>query len=166
MRHARIRRIEQSWIVRNTMTEYPMDIPADQVVRWLKEEMKNGKKAWQIRASREYVHDPKADLETFGLSPEADVASIITVGTLQAELPDAHGAWRLRIRVEDAIGPHTPDEEPVPEGPEEIDLDAFNAEFVVSDRGTAFVTLEAETEAGKRQFDRLYGALIRNRHPG
>jgi len=148
------------------MTQYPLDIAAEQVVRWLMQETRDAGRQWRIHATREYVRDEDADLATFGLSSEADVASLITVGALEAELPGEHPVWRLRIRVEDVVGPHIPDDESVPEGPEEIDLETFEADFVLPDRGTAYVNIEAETEDGIRHFNRLYGQLIRDQHRG
>ena len=146
------------------MTQYPLDVAAEQVVRWLMQEITDTGREWRIRATREYVRDGDADLATFGLSSEADVASLITVGALEAELPGEHPAWRLRIRMEDVVGPHTPEDESVPDGAEEIDLETFEADFVLPDRGTAYVNVEAETEDGLRHFNRLYGQLIRDRH--
>lgn len=148
------------------MTQYPLDIAAEQVVRWLIQETKDAGRQWRIYATREYVRDADTDLTAFGLSTEADVASLITVGALEAELPGEHPAWRLRIRVEDMVGPHTPEDESVPEGPEEIDLETFEVDFVLPDRGTAYVNVEAESEDGVRHFNRLYGQLIRDQHRG
>jgi len=148
------------------MTQYPLDAAADQVVHWLIEEMKDGRRAWQVRATRTYIQDPEANLESFGLSPEADVASLIAVGSLEADLLGEHPAWCLRLRVEDVVGPHTPEDESVPDAPEEIDLETFEAEFILPDRGTAYVSVDAETEEGKRQFDLLYAEMIRDRHRG
>ena len=142
------------------MIQYSLEIAADQVFRWLNEDAKRGKRAWNVRATREYVVDRDAKLATFGVESEADVASLVTVGVLEAEISGEQPAWSLTIRVEDVVGPHTPEDESVPEGPEEIDLETFEAEFILPDRGTAYVSLEAESEASKRHFDRFYGQLI------
>lgn len=148
------------------MTQYPLDAAVDQVVHWLMEEMKDGARAWQVHAIREYIQDPEADLASFGLSSEADVASLITVGSLKAELPGERPAWCLRIRAEDVVGPHTPEDDSVPEGAEEIDLETFETDFILHYRGTAYVSVDSDTEEGKQRFDRLYGELIRDRHRG
>lgn len=76
----------------------------------------------------------------------------------------AQNGWLLQVRVEDVVGPHAPEDESVPDIPEEIDLDDFSAEFIAPDRGTIYVTVDAETPEAKRRFDRMFADLIRDRH--
>jgi hypothetical protein len=70
----------------------------------------------------------------------------------------------LRIRVEDDIGPRVPEDEPVSEEEEEIDLGAFYEEFIKGNRGTAEATAEVDSAADKASIDRLLGAMIRDIH--
>ena len=49
---------------------------------------------------------------------------------------------------------------------EESDLETFETDFILPDRGTAYVSVDSEMEEGKQRFDRLYGELIRDRHRG
>ena len=146
------------------MTEYGLDVTGDQIVHWLKSELAAGRRSLDIRATCEYVTAPVADMEAFGLSDEADVASLVTVGLLEVRPTGESDGWLLRVRVEDVVGPHTPEDESVPDIPEEIDLEDFSSDFIVPDRGTIYVTVSAETPEAKRRFDRLFADLIRDRH--
>ena len=149
------------------MPEYELDVTADQIVHWLKDDLAAGRKQpLEIRATREYISEPVANLEEAGLSEDAEVASLTTVGILEAKLFGVEDSWVLRVRVEDVVGPHVPEDESVPDLPEEIELDVFDAEFVAPDRGTAYVSLFAETPKAKRAFDRVYAELISDRHSG
>lgn len=146
------------------MTEYELDVAGDQIVHWLKSELAAGRRPVEIRATREYTTEPVTDMEAFGLSDEADVASLVTIGLLEVRPTGEHNGWLLRVRVEDVVGPHTPEDESVPDVPEEIDLDDFEADFVTPDRGTTYVSVGAETPKAKRHFDRMFADLIRDRH--
>jgi len=146
------------------MTQYELDTAAEQIVQWLKSEIAAGKRQFEIRATREYFTEPVKDREENGLDEEMDAASLMTIGILEAWPTGMKDGWRLQVRVEDIVGPHTPEEESVPTGAEEIDLDDFDADFIATDRGTAFVSVEAETPEAKRHFDRVFADLLRDRH--
>lgn len=70
----------------------------------------------------------------------------------------------MRIRVEDDIGPRLPEDEPVPDGEEEIDLSTFYQEFIETGRGVAEVSLEAESPAAKGEATRVLDAILTDRH--
>jgi hypothetical protein len=147
------------------MTEYGLDVTADQIVHWLKDDLAAGRRQpLEIRATREYISEPVANLEEAGLSEDAEVDSLTTVGILEAKLFGVEDSWVLRVRVEDEVGLHVPEDESVPDFPEEIDLDTFDADFVAPDRGTAYVTLYADTPQAKKAFDRVFAELIVDRH--
>jgi hypothetical protein len=149
------------------MTEYGLDVTADQVMHWLKDNLAaGGKRMLEVRATREYVSDPEAKIEEAGLSEDTEVASLTTVGTLEAKPSGVMGGWVLRMRVEDEVGPHLPEDESVRDLPEEIDLDAFDTDFVAPDRGTAYIAVYAETQEAKKAFDRVFNDLITDRHSG
>jgi len=147
------------------MAEYPLDVTVDQIVHWLKDEFRAGsERTVDVRATREYVSEPVANLDEAGLSEDTDVSSMTTVGVLEVT-PSGDGArWLLQARVEDVVGPHVPEDESVPDIPEEIDLEAFDREFVAPDRGTAYVTLYAETPKTKKAFDEIFVDIITDRH--
>ena len=70
----------------------------------------------------------------------------------------------LRLRVEDAIGSHLPDDGSAPDGPEEIGLDQFERCFLATDDLEATVTLETGTLADGRGFDRVLARILTDRH--
>ena len=147
------------------MAEYGLDIDPYQVVHWLGEEQKaGGGDRFDVRAMREYSAEPLADPAQAGLDDDQDVTSLTTIGTLEVRPAGGGARWTLRVRIEDVVGAHLPDDESVPEDAEEIDLDAFEADFIAPDSGTVFVSLEAETPQAKQDFDRLLSRMLADRH--
>lgn len=147
-----------------TMAVYDLSIPADQLLYWLRHEPDRRLNQLAISATREYEYEPLADPERAGLNEDAEVAAAATIGVLEIRPLGSVDPWVLRVRVEDVVGPHTPEERSVPAGAEEIDLDDFERQFIVPKRGIATVTARADTVPAKRDFDRFFADLIRNRH--
>ena len=148
------------------MAEYELDIAADQIVHWLRDEAASKSPRVEIAATREYTADPIESFEAAGVSADTDVASLVTVGILEVKPAGGKGGWVLQVRVEDVVGPHVPEDESVSDIREDIDFDGFYDDFVAPDRGTVSVTVAAETPAAKRRFDRIFADLIRDRHRG
>ena len=147
------------------MAEYGLDIDAYQILHWLRDEQAAGRGGgFDIRAMREYSSEPLADPAEAGLDEDQDAASLTTIGTLEVRPVGSSQRWTLRVRVEDQIGSHLPDDESVPEDAEEIDLDAFEADFIALDNGTIYVSLDAETPEAKQAFDRLLPEMLTDRH--
>ena len=117
------------------METYPVDLEASQIVRWLIEEQRRGTLQLNVTATRSYVVEAleKADLDQIGEEGE-DLNDILAIGTLEVSPPAAKNGWVLRIRVEDRIGPRLPEDEDAPEGEEELDLQTFEADFIVPER--------------------------------
>ena len=149
------------------MTEFPLDLHAGQIVRWLMDDLSAGRKTkLEVHTTREYATDPVAYPEEVGVGEDEEVAALTTIGLLEVRPLDAVYAWILCVRVEDMVGSHLPEDESVPEGAEEIDLEAFYRDFIVPGTGTAFVSVSAETAQGKLAFDRLHSEILANRHGG
>lgn len=146
------------------MIQYPVDIAADQVVRWLLAEQRAGRLAFEVQATRRYVSE--AVTTGLGEDQRPDLGEVVAVGVLEISPLSTAAGWLLRIRMEDPLGPRLPDDEPAPEGEEEIDLDTFQAEFVAPGRALEDVTLEANTPQAKARFTRLLNQLLRDRHAG
>jgi hypothetical protein len=68
--------------------------------------------------------------------------------------------------MEDPLGPPLPEDEPVPDTKEEIDLESFEAEFIAPGRATEEVSLITETPEAAVRFKSLFDALLRDRHLG
>lgn len=151
------------------METYPIDLAPEQVVRWLLDEDRQHAFDILVNATRSYR---PGELRG-GLSGSLDdaerdeLSEICEVGHLEIRPRREPHRWALRVRIEDDIGSRLPDDEPVPEGEEEIDLAAFYEEFVASDRGVADVSVEAENAAAKANLNKLLDAILTDRHdPG
>lgn len=152
------------------MPDYEIDIAGDQIVHWLKEELKAERPRVRFRATREFLADEDPDLEleyqSAGLGSDEDTSSLMTVGVLEITPTDSADGWTLSVSIEDVVGPHVPEDDSVSAYPEEIDLDDFQQQFANSDSGTETVTLSANTDEAKRHFDGLFVDLVRDRHKG
>jgi hypothetical protein len=151
---------------RAKVPSYAIDIAAEQVVRWLLDEQRSGRLPVEVRTSRRYVSEPLERPESVGLGDEdqADLGDVVAVGILELSPPPGKNGWMLSIRMEDPLGPRTPDDEPVPEGEEEIDLETFQADFIAPGRATEDVTLDAGTKRARAHFEALFADLLLDRH--
>ncbi len=52
------------------ITSYELDIPPDQIVRWIREELAKRHSAFTIYATREYTIDEDVDLQKAELGPD------------------------------------------------------------------------------------------------
>jgi hypothetical protein len=147
------------------METYSVDLEASQIVRWLIEEQRRGTLQLNVTATRTYVVEAleKADLDQIGEEGE-DLNDILAIGTLEVGPPAGKNGWVLRVRIEDRIGPRLSDDEDAPEGGEELDLQTFEADFIVPQRGAAEVLLEAEDAQAKARFTRVFNHMLRNEH--
>jgi hypothetical protein len=144
--------------------EREIDLAPRHLVDWLRAELaRSGPRRFEVRATREFLAED-GPLLVDGLDPEDDVGVTTTVGTLEVAPANGLGRWVLRLRVEDAIGSHLPDDGSVPDGPEEIGLDEFAARFLANDDADASVTLEAGTPADGNGFDRVLAGILADRH--
>ena len=148
------------------VTEYEIDTAADQIMHWVLDELEAGTQPLEVRATREYSAETEVDLEEAGVSEDAELASLATIGILEVSPIGEPDSWLLRVRVEDIVGPHTPEEDSVSGAPEEIDLEDFIDQFIAPDRGAIYITVDAPTPEAKRHFDRLFANLVRDRHAG
>lgn len=145
------------------MAEYALDLDAGQIVHWLKgEAAARRRRKLDLRATREYSAEPVPGDPENGDEPE--VATLTTTGILEVQPVDVEHPWMLRIRVDDVVGSHLPEDESVPEDAEEIGLDDFYEDFIVPDTGTIYVSLVAETPEGKHAFDRILPEIVTDRH--
>jgi hypothetical protein len=144
----------------------PVDIEAKQIVRWLLDEERSKAFDLLVSATRSYEREELAPGEEgqLGEAEKDELSEINEVGLLEVMPRKEPGRWTLRIRVTDDIGPRLPDDEPVPDEDEEIDLATFNEEFVVADRGFIEVSAEAQDRAASAELTRLVEAMLTDRH--
>ena len=147
--------------------EREIDLTPRHLVDWLRDDLaRPGPRRLEVRASREFVaEDGPAIAED--LDAEDEVLVVTTVGLLEVT-PAAGGsrAWVLRLRVEDPIGSHLPEDGSVPDGPEAMSLDEFEGCFLANEDADATVTLEVAAAADGRSFDRVLARILADRHGG
>lgn len=148
------------------METVSLDIAPQQVVRWLQDEKRAGRLPVEIRATRSYVpQDPGVRIDDIGGDAADPLEEITAVGMLEVTPRESRDGWSLSIRVEDDAGARLPEDEPVPEGEEEIDLGTFSAEFMTGDRGTAFVSVDVADSASLARFQELFESVLKDIHP-
>ncbi len=148
------------------METYPLDIAAGQVVKWLMDDAHEGGQGLRVSATRTYLKEEIQGPGEQGLGEEEreDLTEVTAVGQLEVEPAHSADGWCLRVRIEDALCARTPEDVSVSGEPEEIELSIFHKEFIVPDQGTAFVTVDAETEQAWSAFQPLLHEMERDRH--
>ena len=146
------------------MLEYDPEISADQIFHWLKEELASGRQRITCRATCKYVADELNGEHVEEVNEDTGVHSMSTMATLEISPASAADGWMLKVFAEDVVGPHVPEDSSVPGGPEEIELDDFFTKFIAPDSGAVFVSVSAESEAAKAQFDSLLSEMTEDRH--
>lgn len=139
--------------------EREIDLSARHLMDWLR----RGHPGLRVRATREYVWDG-APVAAAGLDVEDELEVATTVGLLEVQ-PDLGERWVLRLRIENPLACHLPDDGPVPEEPEEIGLDEFEACFLEDGAPDAAVTVEADRHPEARAFDKVLAAILASRQP-
>jgi len=147
------------------MEPYPVDVEAKQILRWLMREERRKAFDLIVRATRSYQANELAreDLRLGDFEPE-ELSEISEVGLLEVLPRREPRRWILRIRVEDDIGPHLPEDEPAALDEEEIDLATFYDEFFAADRGLAEASAEVDGPHAKAALSRVLGAILTDRH--
>ena len=113
--------------------EHEIDLTPRHLIEWLRADLARGAGTrLMVRATREFQADP-APLAGTGLDAEDEIAALTTVGLLEVTPRDGAGRWMLRLRVEDPLGSHLPEEGSVPDGPEEIGLEDVTKALVAVD---------------------------------
>lgn len=145
---------------------YPVDIAPEQVVRWLMDEDRVHAFDLLVTATRSYQLGEMSGGRSARIDEEMrdEVSELAEVGLLEVMPRQKPHLWTLRVRVEDDLGPRLPEDEPVPDTDEEIDLPTFYEEFIKADRGLAEVSVEAESPAAKAQATRVLDAILTDRH--
>lgn len=148
--------------------EREIDVSARHLIDWLRADPAG----LTVRATREYLWDdaPVAgDLdEAAGLDSDDEIEVATTVGLVEirpAIRPESGSGWVLRVRVENPLACHLPEDGSVPDEPEEIDLDEFEACFLDGESEDAAVTVEADHHPDARAFDKVLAAILASRRP-
>ncbi|MFT3973761.1 MAG: hypothetical protein QM699_10035 [Amaricoccus sp.] len=137
--------------------EREIDLSARHLMDWLR----SAPPGIEARATREFLCEG-APVATAGVDAEDELEVATTVGLVEVRpLREAGEAWVLRLRVENPLACHLPDDGSVPDDPEEIGLDEFEACFLEDEAGDAAVTVEADRAACARAFDEVLAGILR-----
>ena len=148
------------------MESIAVDLPPEQIVRWLLDEDRRDAFDLLVNATRSYRIGELSSEERGSLDDgEADdLSETCEVGLLEIRPRHEPHRWVLRVRIADDIGPRVSEDEPVSGEEEEIDLGAFYEEFLKGNRGTAEATAEVDSAANKASIGRLLSAMLRDTH--
>jgi hypothetical protein len=148
------------------MEFFAVDLAPNQVVHGLLDEGRLHAFDLLVSATRSYQVNVLSPEDRAGLNEDEkeDLSEVSEVGILEVRPRDNPHRWTLRVRVADDIGPRVPEDEPVPEGEEDIDLPTFYQEFIRDNRGIAEVSAEVEGPAAKGSLNRILTAMLTDRH--
>jgi hypothetical protein len=150
------------------METYPVDIDAEQVVRWVKAEYDAAEPAFRItvRRSSEVQEIPVRRELHLGDVEREDLSEVETIATLEIAPLHASEGWLLSVVVEDEVGSRVFEGEMGAAGERQIDFGAFYNEFIRPGRGSANVIAEVENSAAAARLSDLVNAIEENRHSG
>lgn len=151
------------------METYPVDIDAEQVVRWVKAEYDAAPPAFRItvRRSREVEEIPLRGELHLGDVEREDLSEVATIATLEIAPLHASEGWLLSVVVEDEVGSRVSEGDTSAAGERQIDFGTFYNEFIRPGRGSANVIAEVENSAAEAHLSGLLSAIEENRHsPG
>ena len=140
------------------MQPYPIDLEPSQFMLWLLDPNNVEQFDLYLRATRTY--EPRAVSGSTGLdvSDRDDLHEIVEIGLLEVVPRKRPELWIIRLRVEDDAGSRLPDDEPVPEGEEDIDLQTFYDEFFRNERGISELGAEVESAAAREDLEAVLSA--------
>jgi len=155
------------------METYPLDISADQAVRWLMAEARSGRTPGALTCTQSFLVEdipPTPELH-LGDVERDDLSEVTAVGVLELHPQHASEGWVFQIRVEDALNLRLMQDAPVGDRGDlgevqNLDLQRFHETFIAPGRGVAYVNVEAEDEAARLRFDPLLEDMQTNRHRG
>ena len=148
------------------MESFPVNIDAEQIVRWVMAEQAAAPSTFKTTARRaiEVRQIPQRRELHLGDEEREDLSEVATVATLEIAPAHASDGWLLTVTVEDEIGPRVSGEEAATETETQIDLGTFYHTFIRPKRGIASVVAEADDRAARINVTRLLNTIERNRH--
>lgn len=152
---------------------YTVDIPATDVVRWVREEMRTPQRAFGFyeRAWKAYCHNSEFDRKFYGIGTEAeeppvmgDVPTLVSVEAgLDIEPHLEQHCWILEVRVDYEVGIRPYSEESRFRS-DSLSLDEFEDQFIKPGRGEIEVKVEADTQLAREHFED-WVLLMKEIHP-
>ncbi len=150
------------------METFPVDMDADEVVRWIIAEHEAAPESLRIAARRtNEVRDLPARKEFhLGDQEREELSEVATVATLEVSPAHADDGWLLTVGVEDEVGPRLPEKGVAAEDEQGIDIATFYREFIRSGRGVANVVAQVDGPDAEARMTSLLDAIANDRHPG
>ena len=148
------------------MESFPVDIDAEQIVRWVMAEQAAAPSTFKTTARRmtEVREIPARREYHLGDEEREDLSEVATIATLEIAPAHAGDGWLLTVTVEDEIGPRVSGEGAAAEAEQQIDLGTFYSTFIRPERGTANVVAEVDSPSARASVTRLLSSIERNRH--
>lgn len=149
------------------MERFPVDIDAEQIVRWIVAEQAATPAPFKTMARRMIEVREIPERREFHLGDEEreELSEVATIAILEIAPAHADG-WLLTVTVEDEVGPRVSGEEAVAETEQQIDLGTFYSTFIRPGRGTANAVAEVDSPSARRSLTRLLNTIERNQHAG
>lgn len=142
------------------LNQFVLDISPEEIVRWVKEaeQDQTNQRHFLERVWKVYVFEEDFDSKTFGVHGDEGMALVVVEAMLDIVPSEERDFWLLQVKVRAELGlRHTNEKENYASS--EISLDAFQAEFLGSGKGTATVTVSAKTSEARAHFDRWFAAI-------
>lgn len=148
------------------MQEFPVDIAPEQILRWIEAELVVRPDALRVSAEREFVTAKDLDAASLGIGEDTDIGSVATVGTVEIRPAQPSGEWVLRLRAENLLGEHVPEDHSVEDDAEEIDIGAFKRLFLnPPGQSTIEAVLLAPSPKMAASLKPMFEDIRKNRHP-
>lgn len=144
------------------MDEYPIDIPVDEVLAWVREDSARTTPLLDIRAARAYRIETDFDRMAAGIGEDEDLALVIARGVLEVAPRRGRRGWVLQVRSEDSIGLRPVGAEESYEEDDDLPVDAFLTQFLGAGNDTVEVMLCADDGHAWQRFQRW----LARRRPG
>ena len=141
------------------MRVYPVATPAEEIVRWVKEEARSGALDFYENAWKEYRIEEEYDRSKYHPDTPKEYDLVAVIAGLDVESRVERNYWILQIRVRHVLGLVHPREEDAYVDDEDLSLDDFEKDFIAPGKGEVTVRLLAETRMAKEHFDGWFARL-------
>jgi hypothetical protein len=147
------------------MDEYQVEVPIDEVIRWIREDAARNTPRLLVRASKTYTLENDVDREAFGIGEDDDVDVVSAHAILEVQSRTGQKDWALQLKVEDVTGVLSTGAENVYEDVDDMTLAAFDEQFLATGLGEVETIVVAETPEAKTRFDRWLARRMKARKP-
>lgn len=143
------------------MDQYEVDILPAEIIGWVRNDAGRKTPRLNVRVSKEYWVDTEHDREISRIGEE-EIEPVIARGVMEILPQGKRVGWTLQISAEDsvAVRPTSGEEEYADES--DMTVDAFEAEFLIPERGEVEIVVLAEDAAAWQKFQHW---LARRRAP-